>query len=263
MLLIIYSTSLLSSSPQRPLVFHLFPPILDKCPAYHHLATKTSPKPSPRRTGSPSPPPGVAKLPGWDPNTGEGWWRAELAWSLAMISWQWVRRRGSRYRRNFQGKISGIVRQEEQGSKSISRLLQEIIFWPGWLGRWVVRPLTEMCAQKEEQVGRDGSHNSRHSWCTHHARERAGTHHCLALPTRECEPLRLEGTFPKSRNEYAGSGFKPRYLWLQVCAFNQLDGRPSACIQTPFPCSACYFNPGCRQSSCFLICCLSRALILA
>lgn len=252
MLLIIYLTPLLSSSPQRPLVFHLFPPILDKCPAYHH-----------RRTGSPSPPPGVAKPPGWDPNTGEGWWRAEVAWYLAMISWQRGRKRGSRYRRNFQGKISGIVRQEIQGSKSISRLLQGIIFWPGWLGMWVVMPLTEMWAQKEEQFGRDGSHNSRHSWCTHHAREIAGTDHCARFTDEGMWASEIWRNFPKVTQWVAGSGFKPRYLWLQVCTFNQSDGRPSACIQTPFPCSACYFNPGCRLSSCFLICCLSRALILA
>jgi len=58
-------------------------------------------------------------------------------------------------------------------------------------------------------------------------------------------------------------GFEPRSFWLHVCAFNRLDERQSAYAQTPFPCSACYFNPDYCLSSCLLICCLSRTLIFA
>ena len=49
-------------------------------------------------------------------------------------------------------------------------------------------------------------------------------------------------------------GFEPRSFWLHVCAFNQLDERQSAYARTPFPCSACYFNPDYCLSPCLLIC---------
>ena len=72
MLLTMPLTSLLRSSPQRPLAFHLFLPILAKCPAYHHPA-KTLPK-NQNWFLSPPPscPPSVAELPGADPTEMRG-----------------------------------------------------------------------------------------------------------------------------------------------------------------------------------------------
>ena len=62
-------------------------------------------------------------------------------------------------------------------------------------------PLTEMRVQKEEQVGREGSYNSRHQWHMHHGGSRQTLITVLTLLRRECEVLRPEETFPKSQSE--------------------------------------------------------------
>lgn len=175
--------SLLSFSPQSPLAFHLFPPILDICPDYWHPATKTSPKKSPRRTGQA---PQIGSKDGW------GTGGAELE----------TRAVGKEERQQVQEKfLIPIVRWEEKDVKDHLQTSSKIILWLAWLSRWMVMPLIEMRAQMEELIGKEGKITAGiYGACTIRGRRQVLVSR-LTLQTRECEPLRLEVTFPGSHSK--------------------------------------------------------------